>query len=417
MQGSAGCRGRRDGDDMTGTIGDEIATPEIRFDPADPAIMRDPFALYARLRDEAPVLHLADKDVFVVSRFDDVWTAARDTETYSSAQGLTYERDEIGQLGLVPTMVMVDPPLHTEFRRLVGRGFTPRQVATLEPAVRAFVVDRLEELRAAGSGDFVPAFAGPLPSFVVATYLGVPAEDRARFDTWSDAIVAANAGGDVLRDAAGAVADLYGYFSELVDRRRVEPGNDMISDLIAAEIHGEPVDLVTILGYAFVMIAGGNDTTTGLLGGAAVLLTERRDERGRLIDDPSLIPGAVDECLRLTSPVQGLGRTTTRDVVVAGTEIAEGSKVHLLYASANRDPREFGPDAEQLDVTRANPRLLMFSSGPHFCLGASAARLMGRVAVEELLSRMPDFAVDAEAGRYAPGAFVRRHESLPFIAR
>ncbi|MGZ4695237.1 MAG: cytochrome P450, partial [Acidimicrobiales bacterium] len=311
------------------------------------------------------------------------------------------------------TMVMVDPPQHTTLRRLVGRGFTPRQVATIEPDVRRFAIERLEQLRADGSGDFVAAFAGPLPSFVVATYLGVPDEDRARFDGWSDAIVAANAGGDVLRDAAGAVADLYGYFRELVERRRVEPGDDMISDLIAADIDGDPVDLITILGYAFVMIAGGNDTTTGLLGGAAVLLTERPDERARLIDDPSLIPGAVEECLRLTSPVQGLGRTTTRDVVIAGTAIASGSKVHLLYASANRDPREFGPHAERLDVTRAIPRLLTFGSGPHFCLGASAARLMGRVAFEELLRLMPDFTVDAEAGRYAPGAFVRRHEYLP----
>jgi cytochrome P450 len=149
----------------------------------------------------------------------------------------------------------------------------------------------------------------------------------------------------------------------------VEPGDDMISDLLAAEIDGEPVDLLTILGYAFVMIAGGNDTTTGLLGGSAVLLTERLDERARLVDDPSLIAGAVEECLRLTSPVQGLGRTTTRDVVIAGTEIAAGCKVHLLYASANRDPRQFGPDADRLDVTRSIP-----ACSP----SARAALLLGR---------------------------------------
>jgi cytochrome P450 len=199
---------------MTGT------SAEIRYDPADPAIMRDPFAVYEQLRDEAPVLHLDDKDVYVISRFDDVWSAARDTETFSSAQGLTYERDEIGQLGLVPTMVMTDAPLHTTLRRLVGRGFTPRQVATIEPDIRRFTIERLEQLRSDGTGDLVAAVAGPLPSFVVATYLGVPTEDRDRFDIWTDAIVAANAGGDVLRDAAGAVADLYGYFSELVERRR-----------------------------------------------------------------------------------------------------------------------------------------------------------------------------------------------------
>jgi len=399
---------------VTGT--GELARDEIRYDPADPATVRNPFAIYRRLREEAPVLHLADKDVYVLSRFDEVWQAARDTDTFSSAQGLTYERDEIGQLGLVPTMVMLDPPVHTAYRRLVGRGFTPRQVSTLEPAVRRFVVERLEQLRADGSGDFVARFAGPLPSFIVATYLGVPEEDRARFDVWSDAIVSANAGGDILRDAAGAVADLYAYFSELVERRRVEPGDDMISDLIASNLDGEPVDLITILGYTFVMIAGGNDTGTGLLGGSAVLLTTHRDQRARLIDDPTLIPGAVEECLRLTSPVQGLGRTTTRDVTIAGTDIAAGSKVHLLYGAANRDPREFGADAEELDVARSIPRLLTFGSGSHYCLGASAARLMGRVAFEELLRIMPDFAVDEAAARYAPGAFVRRHASLPITS-
>jgi cytochrome P450 len=164
------------------------------------------------------------------------------------------------------------------------------------------------------------------------------------------------------------------------------------------------------------MVTGGNDTTTGLLGGAAQLLTERRDQRARLLDDPSLIADAVDELLRLTSPVQGLARTTTRDVEVGDRVVPAGRKVLLLYGSANRDPRTFGDDADQLDVTRRPERILTFGYGAHHCLGAAAARVQGRVALEELLGAMPDFQVDADAATFAPGHFVRRFESLPFVA-
>ena len=258
--------------------------------------------------------------------------------------------------------------------------------------------------------------AGPLPTMVVATYLGVPEEDRDRFDAWSGAIVSANAEGDAIGGAAGAVAELYGYFSELIERRRAEPGDDMLSDLVRAQVGGEPLDPVRILGYCFVMIAGGNDTVTGLLGGAAVLLTERPDQRRTLVETPGRIPSAIEELLRLTSPVQGLCRTTTREVTLHGRTVPVGEKVHLLYASANRDPREWGPDADELDVGRRIPRMLAFGGGPHHCIGAAAARLQGRVALEELLATVPDFAVDPGRGRLAPGPFVRRYESLPFCA-
>jgi len=392
----------------------------IHFDPADPATMRSPFDLYRALRDDDPVHHVDrphSPEFWVLSRFADVFAAARDTATFSSAQGLTYQGGDKEQLGLAPTIVMMDPPEHTTFRRLVSRGFTPRAVAEHEPAIRTFVIERIEamlgEIRETGSADFIAGLASPLPSFVVATYLGVPEADRYRFDDWSSAIVAANAGGDVLADAREAVGSLYEYFTTLIERRRSEPGDDMISALVHASIGDDPVSLLEILGYAFVMVAGGNDTATGLLGGAAELLTDNPVQRRLLIDRPELIETSIDEFLRMTSPVQGLSRTTTREVTVHGTTIPAGSKVHLLYASANRDPREFGPDAEALDVTRSVPRIMTFSSGPHFCLGASAARLQGRVALEELLRRIPDFVVDAEAGRYAPGSFIRRFESLP----
>jgi hypothetical protein len=179
---------------------------------------------------------------------------------------------------------------------------------------------------------------------------------------------------------------------------------------------GDEVSLARILGMGFTMVTGGNDTTTGLMGGALELLTRAPDQRELLRSDPGRIPVAIEEFLRLTSPVQGLARTTTRDVEIGGKTIPQGRKVLLLYASANRDEREFGSDAALCDVTRKIRRHMAFSYGPHHCIGAAAARLQANVVLEELLSRCPDWSVDAEAGRYAPGPFVRRFESLPFEA-
>ncbi len=388
----------------------------ILYDPFDPATQRDPFPIYRRLRDEDPVHFVAGRGFWVLSRFDDVFRAVRDPETFSSAQGLTFEENEIVKLGLAPNIVMMDPPRQTIFRRLVSAAFTPRQVTNLEPVVRAFVRDRIGRIAEAGEADFIAELAGPLPTLVVGTYLGVPEADQARFDSWSNAIVQANAAGSVF-DASAAIADLYRYFAELIEYRRAHPADDMLSTLLAGEVDGERLTTDEILGFCFVMIAGGNDTTTGLLGGAAVLLTDHPGERARLLADRRLIGDAVEELLRLTSPVQGLCRTTTRDVTIHATTIPAGRKVHLLYGAANRDPREFGSNAEELDVTRQITRILTFGHGPHYCLGAAAARLQGRVALEELLLRFPDFAADRERARYAPGPFVRRFESLPIRVR
>jgi cytochrome P450 len=389
-----------------------LDTAPLVYDPLDPATQRDPYPVYRRLREEDPV-HRTSHGFWVLSRFDDVFGATLDTATFSSAQGLTFGENEIVTLGLKPTLVMMDRPQHTTFRRLISRGFTPRKVAEFEPALRDFVRHRVAILAESGESDFVGALAGPLPTLVVAMYLGVPESDRARFDSWSNAIVQANATGTTVRDASDAIAGLYGYFTELIAWRRDHPGDDMLSDLVAAEVDGRPLPLDEILGYCFVMIAGGNDTASGLLSGSAVALTEHRDQRRRLLGDPGLLPGAVEELLRFTTPVQGLSRTTTGDVELHGTPIAAGSKVHLLYGSANRDPREFGPTADDLELTRAFRRMLTFGNGPHHCIGAAAARLQGRVALEELLRVLPDFTVDPSRGRFAPGPFVRRYESLP----
>lgn len=370
--------------------------------------------MYADLRDHGPVHRVEHGDYWVLSRFADVSAAARDTETFSSAQGLSVGYGEVEGTGLgeATPMVFLDPPDHTEFRRLISRGFTPRRVSSIEPHVREFVAERLERLAGRDEVDIVAELFKPLPSFVVAHYLGVPDGDRARFDGWTDQIVAANASGAML-SASEAVAELFEYFRELIARRRVEPAEDTISDLIGIFGDDDPVGLIRILGFAFTMVAGGNDTTTGLLSSGAELLTAHPAQCDALADDPGLIPGAVDELLRLTSPVQGLARTTTRDVDLRGKVIPRDRKVLLLYGSANRDPREFGPDAEQLDITRRPRGILAFSQGPHHCLGASAARLTARIALEELLARFPRFEVDAARGVFAGGQYVRRYQSLP----
>ncbi|MYH87810.1 MAG: cytochrome P450 [Acidimicrobiaceae bacterium] len=380
---------------------------------------RDPWPAYSRLRDEAPLhraTHDDGSDYYVLSRFDGIFDAARDTETFSSAKGLKLEKDAMAMFEdqAVP-IVMMDPPDHTTMRRLVSRPMTPRRVLLIEDAVRDFVAQRLDLLvENGGQGDIVEMLFKPLPSFVVAHYLGVPLSDRAMFDDWSSAIVQAAADGTVT-DAMDATLGLFEYADKLIEWRRSEPGDDLVSDLVV--VGEELASPMWIVGFVFTMITGGNDTMTGLLGGAAELLTDHRDQRQILIDEPELIGSAIDEFLRLVSPVQNLARTTTRPVEMYGATIPEGVKVMLLWASGNRDEREFGPTAGELDVRREVKRILSLGYGPHHCLGASAARIQGRVAIEQLLSRFADFEVDAMAGRFAAGPFVRRYEYLPFSVK
>ena len=374
--------------------------------------------MYAALRDHDPMHHVDAGDYWVMSRHADIWAAARDHETFSSANGLTVTYNELELIGLVdnPPMVMQDPPVHTAFRKLVARGFTPRQVEAVEPKVREFVIERIEGLRAAGGGDIIAELFKPLPSMVVAHYLGVPDEDRAQFDGWTDAIVAASANGPGgVASVGDAVGSMMGYFADLIERRRRDPGDDTVSHLVAAGVgaDGDIAGTLSILAFTFTMVTGGNDTTTGLLGGAVQLLHRYPEQRQLLAEQPDLIADAIEEFLRLTSPVQGLARTVTRDVTVADTTVPAGRKVLLLYGSANRDERQYGPDAGELDVTRRPRNILTFSHGAHHCLGAAAARMQSRVALTELLARCPDFEVDEAGIAWAGGSYVRRPVSVP----
>ena len=387
----------------------------VVYEPRSAEGWRDPFPMYAALREHDPVHRFENErgEFWALSRFKDVFDAAVDAGTFSSARGLTIAYGEMEELGLESPIVMMDPPDHTALRKLAIKRFTPKQVEALEPQVRAFVVERVERLREAGEGDVVKELFKPLPSLVVAHFLGVPEADRSLFDGWTDAIVAANADGDI-RDSGEVLGELIQYFAGHMERVRKNPGEDVISALVHARPGGQEVSAAWILGFAFTMVTGGNDTTTGLLSGAAELLTKNPDQQRLLVGEPERIPNAIEEFLRLSSPVQGLARTTTRAVTVEGKTIPKDRKVLLLYASANRDEREFGSDAAECDVTRKIRRHVALSYGPHHCIGAAAVRMQSRIALEELLARCPDFTVDYAQGKFAGGNYVRRYISLPF---
>ncbi|MBO0872210.1 MAG: cytochrome P450 [Pseudonocardia sp.] len=400
--------------------------PVPRFELCSGETWRSPWEMYAALRAHDPVHHVVpadqpERDYWVLSRHGHVFAAVRDSATYSSRDGLTVTYGELEDLGLTdnPPMVMQDPPAHTALRRLLAHGFTPRQVGEVEPAVRRFVVERLMDLREQGGGDIVEHLFKPLPSMVVAHYLGVPAADRPLFDRWTHAMMEGAAGQSSSFVSSGH-AEMLGFLVELIKRRRREPGDDSVSLLVGSGMAGDDADtrgLVQVLAYAWTMIAGGNDTTTGLLAEAVRLLQRHPDQRARLVAEPGRIPVAVEEFARLACPVQGLARTLTRDVELAGKTVPAGRKVLLLFASANRDERVYGPDAEELDIHRDPQKILTFGHGSHHCLGAAAARMQARVVLEEILTRFPWYTVDLDAVRYAPGPYIRRPTTLPFRGR
>ena len=389
----------------------------VVYEPRSGESWRDPFPMYKALRETDPVhrFEIDEGEFWALSRFKDVFSAAVDAKTFSSAQGLTLAYDDMEKLGIESPIVMMDPPDHTALRKLAIKRFTPRFVLEIEPLIRAFVVERVLRLREMGEADIVVELFKPLPSLVVGHFLGVPEADRSLFDGWTDATVAAASAGDIA-SGGDAIGELVTYFSAKIEQVRKDPGEDLISALVHARPGGEEVSLAQILGMAFTMVTGGNDTTTGLMSGAAELLTKNRDPRNYLAEDPQRIPSAIEEFLRLTSPVQGLARMTTRDVTIEGKTIPKGRKVLLIYASANRDEREFGPDAEKCDVTRKIRRHLALSYGPHHCIGAAVARLQARIALEELIGLCPDFTVDFAKGTFAGGNYVRRYHSMPFSA-
>jgi cytochrome P450 len=384
--------------------------------------------MYRALRDYDPVHHVVPpgdtggnlRGYYVLSRHADVWSAACDPETFSSTVTAAINRNEVE-----PTrppgnslLALQGSSEHAEFRKLASHGFAPRLEA-VESTVRKFAVERIERLRANGCGDIVAELFRPLPSMVIAEYLGIPEADRAHVDSWAEAIatvITAEGGlANALQKVIGPLATMRAYFTELIKLRRLVPGDDTVSHLATAGLGADDDSgMQSVLAFVFAMIANGIDTTTGMLGGAVQLLHQRPDQRRLLVEDPELVSDSIDEFLRLTSPVQAMSRTATRDVVITGTAVPEGSHVLLLYGSASRDERQYGPDAGELDVRRQPRNIVSFSQGVNRCLGAASARMQARVILTELLARCPDFEVDEPSIAWAESSHVRRPLSMPF---
>jgi cytochrome P450 family 130 len=404
------------------------------FDPLDPNFLADPYPGYAWLRDHEPVHHHARDHrapaFWALSRFEHVWDAVRRPEVFSSASGLTFFRDEIEQLGLPPTIVMLDPPVQTRLRALIGRAFTPRHVSRLEDSIRSFARARVADMTARSVDgepvDLHAEYSSAVPTFVLAELFGLPESDRKRFGPWvrtltqlqndgfdANALVGDAATGSEAAAGVQVIGEMFEYFSAAITASRAEPGDDLLGRLVTAELDGERLSDWDILGFCFVVAAGGADTTAGLISHTVLLTGEHMDQREAVLADPGLLPGALAECLRYESSVQALARTTLEDAEIAGVGIPAGEKVLMLYGSANRDPREYGETADRLDVRREIGRHLAFSSGPHFCIGNHLARLQARVAVEELFAAHPRVTVDPEAGVRHESAFIRGWVSLP----
>ena len=402
-------------------------SPSTVFDPFDPAQLADPYPAYRTLRDTDPVHHHpgdgtpARPEFWALSRYADVDAAVTAPDLFSSARGLTFYRDEIARLGLAPTIVMMDPPEHSTKRRLLAQAFSPRRVARTEPVIREFVRGRLADLgRRHVDGETVDLhrdFSSQVPTFVLAHLFNLPEADRPLFDPWVTALTTLQEEGFRPEGLAGgaveAVAAMFEYFGALIAERRAAPGDDLISALTRAEIEGETLTDWDVLGFCFVIVAGGNDTTGNLISHTAALLDRHPDQRAMLAADPDLIPGALTECLRFESSVQALARTTTREVTIEGTTIPAGEKVMMLYGSANRDERRYGPDAGRLDIRREDTGHLAFSRGPHFCIGSHFARLQARLAVEELYAAHPRVGVDHHNIVRALSPFTRGFTRLP----
>ena len=366
-------------------------TDRLTYNPFAFEMHENPYPTYARLRNEEPVYHNEEMGFWAVSRFDDVLAGYRDWAAFTSTGGIALE--EVGTDG-APSMIGMDPPTQTALRKLVVRAFTPKRVGALEPRVRRLTTGFLDQLVEAGECDLIARFAALLPSDVISTLLGAPQEAHTDLRIWTATLLQREDGVAKPPEAANQAAkSLIDYFGGLIREKRGRPGDDLVSALLEAELEGRRLTDVEILGFCFLLISGGNETTEKLIANSVHQLARHPHQRRDLLDDPSRIPNAVEESLRFRSPAQYMVRTTTRDVSLHGRTIPAGEKVVLLIDAANHDERQFDAP-ERFDIARKIERHLAFGFGVHFCIGARLARLEARVALEEIHRRLPDYRVD-----------------------
>jgi cytochrome P450 len=403
-----------------------MTTPvaEVYYDPYDAEIDRDPHPTWKRLRDEAPLYFNEKYGFYALSRYEDVLNASLDWETFSSARSTVLEmidttppsERESGRDDSMNMMIFMDPPEHDDLRRLVSRAFTPRRVSSLDHRVRELCAELLDPLVADGHFDYLDDFAARIPAMIIGALMGVPDEDQDQLRRWIDWAMRFEADG--LSDEKWANVQALGqYMHNLVDERVAQPRDDMVSDLLVAEIAlddgtqrrlspEEVVSFFSLLQFA------GTETTARLLGWAAVLLARHPDQRSLLRSDAGLISNAVEELLRYEAPSPIQARFVMRDIEFHGRTLPRWSKVALLTGSAGRDERQY-PDPDRFDVTRHFDRHVSFGYGTHFCIGANLARLESRVVLEETLARMPEWNVDETTVEFVRTSTVRGPAKVP----
>ena len=374
---------------------------------------RDPFPQYARLREEAPVAWNDTTGFWTVSRWDDVMAVSTDPETFCSGRGILVM--EIGaHYDTPPTMMHTDPPEHTVYRKLVQPGFAPGRMRALEEDVRRRAKPLIDQIEPGRALDFVETVSVPFPLFIISTLLGMPDDDWERFFEWSEAVIpGATDWSDEKR--AELQADMHESLLATTVARRADPRDDLISVLAQVEIEGRRLSDAELTMFLVQLLVAGNETTRNMISGGLVALAERPADWERLRRDRSVVPTAVEEMLRWTSPVVSFMRTATRDTTLGGTPIRDGDPVLMLYASANRDERQFGPTADRFDIGRTPNQHVAFGFGAHFCIGATLARIEARMLLEELLDRFEtvELAGDVERSRSAVIAGVK-HAPLVF---
>ena len=377
-------------------------------------------ARMAWLRENAPVYWAEKSNLWVISKYDDVLEVSKDQTRFTSEHGVRPGNPI--KLGLIDE----GEPRHTAVRKLMNRGFTPRMVKHWEDVFRGLCDDVLKEVAPAGECDFVHDIAVPLPLLLIAEMIGIRKEDRERFHHWSDDMIGGEGNLDkpeIVAKAGTAYVEYSHYISEIIEQCRREPREDLVSKLVAAKDEGlletfdenpelfnddaEGVELANdeLIKLMVVLLVAGNETTRNAISGAMQLLIENPDARQKLIARPELIPDAMEEAVRLVSPVHSFGRTVTQDTEVRGQRMEAGQTVLLCYPSANRDPDQFH-DPDRFIVDR-KPHHLAFGIGPHFCLGANLARMEMRVAFTEILRRLPDMEYSAGGPQLKPSALVR----------
>ena len=395
-----------------------MSTKTVEFDPFSRDFFDDPYDTYADLREHAPCYYSQQYDFYALSRFDDVVAGHRDHATFSSTHGQTYEQLKSGEPAQLGSIIAMDPPEHTRYRKLVSRSFTPRSIGNYEGLVREIISGYLDPLMGRRQFDILEEFAAPFPVEIISTILGVPPEDRQQIRHWTDAMLHREEGSAMGSQASAEAGMAQGmYLFQLSQQKRAEPANDMLSALIDAEVETEDgqlthLDDAEIAGLGTLLAAAGSETVTKLVGNAMVLFHRHPHQWAMVLDDPGVLGTAVEEILRYWAPSQYQGRYSMVDSEWHGVTIPKHKPVFLITGAANRDPRRYD-DPDKFDITRDPGLAVGLGHGLHVCLGAALARLESRVAIEEIARRWPAFEVNEEGLRRVQMSNVAGYSSVP----